>query len=84
MMTAADVPCVILAGGLATRMLPLTERCPKALLPVAGEPFVGHQLRWLAAEGVRDVVIAVGHLGEMVEEHVGDGRGVRCSRVVLL
>jgi NDP-sugar pyrophosphorylase family protein len=72
---AVDVPCVILAGGLATRMLPHTERCPKFLAPVAGEPFAAHQLRWLSSEGVRQVVIAIGHLGAMIRRFVGDGQG---------
>jgi len=54
-------------------MFPHTETCPKLLLPVAGEPFAAHQLRWLADEGVRQVVIATGHLGSMIEEYVGDG-----------
>jgi NDP-sugar pyrophosphorylase family protein len=71
---AADVPCVILAGGLATRMLPMTADRPKILLPVAGEPFAAHQLRWLASQGIRRVIIAIGHLGEQVEDFVGDGR----------
>lgn len=66
-------PVAILAGGLATRLGTLTARCPKAMLPVAGEPFIGHQLRWLAAEGVRRVVLCTGHLGETIEAHVGDG-----------
>jgi NDP-sugar pyrophosphorylase family protein len=54
-------------------MRPLTETVPKSLLPVAGEPFVDHQLRWLAGHGVTSVVLSVGQFGEMVEEHVGDG-----------
>ena len=66
-------PVVILAGGLATRMRPLTEHIPKALLEVAGKPFVDHQLANLAAQGVRDVVLCVGFLGDMVQAHVGDG-----------
>jgi NDP-sugar pyrophosphorylase family protein len=65
--------CVILAGGLGTRMHPLTEAMPKALLPVAGVPFVDHQLRWLASHGVTSVILSIGQFGEMVEEHVGDG-----------
>jgi NDP-sugar pyrophosphorylase family protein len=65
--------CVILAGGLATRMRPLTEALPKALIPVAGVPFVDHQLDWLAGHGVTDVVLSVGYRGEMLSRHVGDG-----------
>jgi NDP-sugar pyrophosphorylase family protein len=65
--------CVVLAGGLGTRMRPLTEQIPKALIEVGGEPFVDHQLRWLAAHGVSEVVLSVGYLGEMIESHVGSG-----------
>ncbi len=65
--------CVVLAGGLGTRMRPHTETVPKSLLEVRGKPFVDHQLAWLAGHGVRDVLLSVGHLGEQVEAHVGDG-----------
>jgi NDP-sugar pyrophosphorylase family protein len=65
--------CVILAGGLGTRMLPFTETMPKALLPVLGRPFIDHQLEWLAAHGTRELVLSVGYLGEQIEAHVGDG-----------
>jgi NDP-sugar pyrophosphorylase family protein len=65
--------CLILAGGLATRMRPLTETIPKALIPIAGRPFIDHQLAWLAAHGVTDVVLSVGYLGEALSAHVGDG-----------
>jgi NDP-sugar pyrophosphorylase family protein len=68
-----SVQCVILAGGLGTRMRPLTDQLPKALLPVNGAPFAHHQLTLLAAEGVTDVVYSVGHRGEMIVEAVGDG-----------
>jgi NDP-sugar pyrophosphorylase family protein len=54
-------------------MRPLTETIPKALIPVAGRPFVDHQLGWLAAHGVTDVVLSVGYLGEAIRAHVGDG-----------
>jgi NDP-sugar pyrophosphorylase family protein len=67
------VQCVILAGGLATRMRPLTTQIPKALIPVEGEPFVDHQLEWLARHGVDEVVLSIGYLGEMLRAHVGDG-----------
>ena len=64
---------VVLAGGLATRMKPATETVPKYLLQVAGQPFADHQLTWLAAGGVTDVVLCVGHLGDAIRDHVGDG-----------
>jgi len=64
----------ILAGGLATRMRPLTEQLPKALLPVAGQPFLAHQLAVLARGGIRSAVLCLGYRGEMIEEQFGDGR----------
>jgi NDP-sugar pyrophosphorylase family protein len=67
------LPIAILAGGLATRMRPLTERVPKVLLDVAGRPFAEHQLRLLRDAGIEDVVFCAGYLGEMVEEALGDG-----------
>jgi NDP-sugar pyrophosphorylase family protein len=66
--------CLILAGGLATRMRPLTETIPKAMLPAAGKPFVDHQLAWLAGHGVTDVVLSIGYLGEAIRDHVGAGQ----------
>jgi len=65
--------CVILAGGLGTRMQPLTRRLPKTLLPVLGRPFAEYQLGWLADQGVRGVVYCIGFLGEQVRAFVGDG-----------
>lgn len=61
--------CAILAGGLGTRMRPLTETCPKTLLPVCGRPFAWHQMRWLAAQGVTEVVYSIGHQGEMIRRY---------------
>jgi NDP-sugar pyrophosphorylase family protein len=76
-------PIAVLAGGLATRMRPLTKRLPKALIEVAGEPFVAHQLRLFAREGIRDVKLLVGYCGEQIELFVGDGSrfGVRVDYV---
>jgi NDP-sugar pyrophosphorylase family protein len=65
--------CVILAGGLATRMRPLTETIPKALIVARGRPFIDYQLEWLAQVGVTEVVLSVGYRGEMLQEYVGDG-----------
>jgi NDP-sugar pyrophosphorylase family protein len=66
-------PVAILAGGTATRLQPHTERIPKSLLDVQGEPFLAHQLRLLASQGVRYVVICAGHLGTMIQQFVGTG-----------
>jgi N-acetyl-alpha-D-muramate 1-phosphate uridylyltransferase len=68
------LPVAILAGGLATRLRPLTDRVPKALLGIAGRPFIFHQLELLKRQGVDRVVLCVGHLGDQVEAAVGDGR----------
>jgi NDP-sugar pyrophosphorylase family protein len=67
------LPVAILAGGLATRLRPVTEKVPKSLLDVNGEPFIAHQLRLLKANGVARVVLCVGFLGEMVRDVVRDG-----------
>ena len=67
------IPVAILAGGLGTRLRPITETIPKSLLDVAGEPFIAHQLRELARQGIQNVVICVGNLGEQIEEFVKDG-----------
>ena len=69
------IPSVaLLAGGLATRLRPLTGTIPKAMLEVAGEPFIAHQLRLLRRQAVKRVVLCVGHLGDQIEAFVGDGR----------
>lgn len=67
------IPLAVLAGGLATRLHPVTQTIPKSLIEVAGEPFISHQLRLVQKQGVERVVLCIGHLGEMVEEFVGDG-----------
>jgi N-acetyl-alpha-D-muramate 1-phosphate uridylyltransferase len=67
------LPVAILAGGLATRLHPLTEHVPKALLRIAGRPFILHQLELLRSQGLTRVVLCVGHLGEQIQAAVGDG-----------
>src|SRR5262245_36584726 len=71
--TMATVPMAVLAGGLATRLRPITTTVPKAMVEVAGRPFIDHQLRLLSNRGARRVVLCLGHLGEHVAAHVGDG-----------
>jgi MurNAc alpha-1-phosphate uridylyltransferase len=63
----------ILAGGLATRLRPITETIPKSLIQVAGRPFICHQLDYLRQQGINSVVLCIGYLGEMIQEVVGDG-----------
>ena len=70
------MPVVILAGGLATRLRPLTDDRPKALIEVAGRPFLWHQLTLLKRHGVRRCVIAAGYLGEKIQERFGDGADI--------
>jgi NDP-sugar pyrophosphorylase family protein len=65
--------CVILAGGLGTRMWPEARTIPKTLLPIAGTPFATWQLSWLARSGIDSVVYCVGYLGQLIRDHVGDG-----------
>ena len=66
-------PVAILSGGNAVRMRPHTDSVPKALLPVAGEPFIAHQLARLRDQRITDAVLCVGHLGEQIRAFVGDG-----------
>ena len=67
------LPVAILAGGLATRLRPITEKIPKALVPVAGKPFICHQLTYLRDQGIDRVVLCIGYLGQMIQDVVGDG-----------
>lgn len=64
----------ILAGGLATRLRPLTETIPKALVEVSGKPFILHQLKYIKQQGITDIVLCIGHLGEMIQALVGNGQ----------
>ena len=65
--------CVILAGGLGTRLQAITGSLPKALVPVLGRPFAAYQLTLLARNGVTEVVYCIGHHGEQIVERIGDG-----------
>ena len=58
---------------MATRLRPITEKIPKLLVEVAGEPFFSHQIRLLKAAGLTHIVLCVGYLGEKIVEQYGDG-----------
>ena len=73
MIDLTEVPVALLAGGLATRLMPITAEVPKVLLPVAGKPFLYHQIELLKRQGIRKIVLCLGHLGEMVVDEIGDG-----------
>lgn len=62
---------VLLVGGLGTRLRPLTYLLPKPLLPVGNLPLVGHQLLWLAREGIKHATLAAGYKADVVWEHLG-------------
>ena len=66
-------PVIILAGGIATRLHPLTQKLPKALVNVGGQPFIAHQLRLLYSSGIRHVIISAWYRGGMIREFVGNG-----------
>ena len=65
--------CVILAGGLGTRLWPTTQTLPKALIPVNGRPFATYQLTWLSRQGITEVVYCIGYLGPQIRAALGDG-----------
>jgi NDP-sugar pyrophosphorylase family protein len=67
------LPVAILAGGLATRLRPVTETIPKALITIHGEPFLAHQLRLLRRSGIERVTLCIGFLGGKIQEFAGDG-----------
>jgi MurNAc alpha-1-phosphate uridylyltransferase len=67
------LPVLILAGGLATRLRPLTDKIPKSMLPIQNKPFIQLQLDLLAKSGIREVIICVGYKGQMIQDYVGNG-----------
>jgi NDP-sugar pyrophosphorylase family protein len=67
------VYALIIAGGEGERLRPLTSDRPKPMIPVAGKPILEYQIRWLARQGVSDVVLLCGYKAEVIQEHFGDG-----------
>jgi mannose-1-phosphate guanylyltransferase len=64
---------VILAGGLGTRLRPLTYIMPKAMLPVGNKPILEHTIEFLKSQGISEIILTTGYLGKIVEEYFGDG-----------
>lgn len=64
---------MILAAGRGERLRPLTDHTPKPMVSVHGRPLLAHQIEWLCAAGIRDLVINLHHLGEQIEAHFGNG-----------
>jgi NDP-sugar pyrophosphorylase family protein len=64
---------LVLAAGLGTRLRPMTDLCAKPAIPVAGEPIIRRISRWLAAQGVNDLVVNLHHLPHTVSAVLGDG-----------
>ena len=64
---------VILAGGLGTRLRPLTNKKPKPMLPLGKKPLLEHLIKWIRKNGVKDIVLCVSYLHETIEKHFGDG-----------
>lgn len=68
-----DMQVIILAGGMGTRLGSLTKGLPKSLVPIHGKPFLEYQLECLKTNGIRDIVLCIGHLGAQIKERFGDG-----------
>jgi NDP-sugar pyrophosphorylase family protein len=78
-MAENSIQAVILAGGLGTRMRPITETIPKPMIMVAGKPFLQHQLELLLDAGIARALLLVAYLGEQIREYFGDGAKFACN-----
>jgi len=70
----SELTAVVLAGGLGTRLRPITEKVPKPLVPVKGRPFLDFLLEKIARMGLKRCVLLVGYRGKMIEEYCGSGK----------
>jgi len=64
---------IILAGGLGTRLRPLTDQTPKPLLPISGKPIIEHAILNFKKHGIKDVILSIGYRAPMIQEYFGDG-----------
>jgi len=71
-----SVPVAILAGGLATRLRPVTREIPKSLVEIAGKPFIIHQIELLRRNDIDHIVLCLGYLGDLIQATLGDGRAL--------
>jgi NDP-sugar pyrophosphorylase family protein len=78
-MAENSMQAVILAGGLGTRMRPITETIPKPMITVAGKPFLQHQLELLSGARIARALLLVAYLGEQIQEYFGDGAKFGCK-----
>jgi len=77
-MAENTMQAVILAGGLGTRMRPITETIPKPMITVAGKPFLQHQLELLSGAGIERALLLVAYLGQQIREYFADGAKFGC------
>jgi MurNAc alpha-1-phosphate uridylyltransferase len=73
-LSATEMQCVILCGGLGTRMMSSAPDTAKSMIPIAGKPFIAWQLEWLSGQGVGDIVLSIGYKGEQIRTYVDDGQ----------
>jgi NDP-sugar pyrophosphorylase family protein len=69
-----DIQVAIFAGGMATRLGELTKDIPKSMMKINGKPFIEYQMERLKEQGITDIIICSGHLGEQIERYIGDGK----------
>lgn len=76
-----DVPCLILLGGLGTRLRPALGDMPKPMAPIAGKPFLEYLIRWLGRAGFTRVVLCLGYRADQIVEHFrrGDAFGLKLT-----
>ena len=69
-----EVPCLILVGGLGTRLRAVVRDIPKPMAPIAGKPFLEYLVRWVRRSGVTKLAMCVGHRAESIQQYFQDGR----------